>query len=67
MRGLVTVTADVNLAGLVANGRVLPRPIDQGDGPWAVLGPHGSLLAVYEPFGDDEAKPSVVLPVQRSR
>jgi tRNA pseudouridine55 synthase len=64
VRGLAAVTADANLARLVANGRVLPRPDDQGDGPWAVFGPDGTLLAVYEPFGDHEAKPSVVLPVQ---
>ena len=64
VRGLSAVTADSNLARLVANGRVLPRPIDQGDGPWAVFDPDGTLLAVYEPFGDHEAKPSVVLPVQ---
>lgn len=61
VRGLDAVTADANLAGLVANGRVLPRPIDRGDGPWAVFGPDG-LIAVYEAFGDHQAKPSVVLP-----
>ena len=62
VRGLERVTADANLAQLVANGRVLPRPIDQGDGPWAVFGPDGALIAVYEAFADAEAKPSVVLP-----
>jgi len=62
VRGLAAVTADANLTRLVANGRVLPRPVDQGDGPWAVFGPDGRLVAVYEAFGDDEAKPSVVLP-----
>lgn len=67
VRGLVAVTADENLARLVANGRVLPRPIDQGDGPWAVFGPGGALLGVYEAFGSHEAKPSVVLPVVTGR
>jgi tRNA pseudouridine55 synthase len=62
VRGLAAVTADANLARLVANGRVLPRPIGQGDGPWAVFGPDAALIGVYEAFGDDEAKPSVVLP-----
>jgi tRNA pseudouridine55 synthase len=62
VRGLERVDADENLVRLVATGRVLPRPIDQGDGPWAVFGPDGSLIAVYEAFRDDEAKPAVVLP-----
>lgn len=62
VRGLVRVPADDNLAALVANGRVLPRPISMGDGPWAVFGPDDTLIAVYEAFGDDQAKPAVVLP-----
>lgn len=62
VRGLARVTADANLARLVANGRVLPRPFDHGDGPWAVFGPGDDLIAVYEAVGDHEAKPSVVLP-----
>jgi tRNA pseudouridine55 synthase len=66
VRGLAPVTADANLARLVANGRVLPRPVDHGDGPWAVFGPAG-LIAVYEAFGEDEAKPSVVLPTAAAR
>lgn len=67
VRGLTAVTADANLAALVAHGRVLPRPPDQGDGPWAVFGPDGALVAVYEPFGDREAKPAVVLPTAVGR
>jgi tRNA pseudouridine55 synthase len=62
VRSLRAVPADANLAALVANGRVLPRPAEMGDGPWAVFGPDGRLIAVYEAFGADEAKPSVVLP-----
>lgn len=62
VRGLESVAADADLARLVGTGRVLPRPIGRGDGPWAVLGPGGDLLAVYEAFRDDEAKPAVVLP-----
>jgi tRNA pseudouridine55 synthase len=62
VRGLQRVDADANLARLVATGRVLPRPIEMGDGPWAVFGPGDRLLAVYEAFHDHEAKPSVVLP-----
>ena len=67
VRGLTTVSADANLARLVADGRVLPRPIDHGDGPWAVFGPGGVLIAVYEAFGDQEDKPSVVLPTAAAR
>ncbi|MFZ9017817.1 MAG: tRNA pseudouridine(55) synthase TruB, partial [Ilumatobacteraceae bacterium] len=67
VRGLAAVTADVELARLVSHGRVLPRPIDEGDGPWAVFHVDGRLLAVYEAFVDERsglglAKPSVVLP-----
>ena len=67
VRGLARVTADENLSRLVANGRVLPRPIGHGDGPWAVFGPDDALIAVYEAFGDHEAKPSVVLPTATAR
>jgi tRNA pseudouridine55 synthase len=62
VRGLTRVPADANLARLVATGRVLPRPVEMGDGPWAVFGPDDRLIAVYEPFRDAEAKPAVVLP-----
>jgi tRNA pseudouridine55 synthase len=50
-------------AALVHNGRVLPLGelgVD-GGGPWALLGPDGSLLAMYEPFGESSAKPAVVV------
>jgi hypothetical protein len=47
------------VAVLVANGRVLPR--FAGDGPWAVLNTDGELLAMYEAFGPDQAKPAVVV------
>jgi tRNA pseudouridine55 synthase len=67
VRGLTRVSADANLAGLVANGRVLPRPVEMGDGPWSVFGPDDRLIAVYEAFGVDEAKPSVVLPTASDR
>jgi tRNA pseudouridine55 synthase len=63
VRGLGRVDIDTSTAGLVANGRVLPS-FDHvaGDGPWAVFGPDGVLLAVYEPFRDGQVKPAVVLP-----
>jgi tRNA pseudouridine55 synthase len=61
VRALASVTVDADVAAKVANGRVLPR--FDGAGPWAVYSGGGRLLAVYEPFRDTEAKPSVVLPI----
>ena len=57
----VAVSAEV--ATLVGNGRVLSRAEVgfDGDGPWAVIGPDGSLLAMYEAVSDDIAKPAVVI------
>lgn len=59
MRGNPEVLVDAETAALVRNGRVLPTW--DGDGPWVVVGPDGAMLAVYEPFTGDLAKPSVVL------
>jgi tRNA pseudouridine55 synthase len=54
----------VDLAGgqgdLVANGRVLPAW--DGDGPWALFRPDGTLAAVYERVDNNSAKPMVVVP-----
>ena len=47
-----------------SNGRVLERSgaaVFEGDGPWAVLGPDGSLLAMYEAHGERQVKPAVVV------
>ncbi len=44
----------------IAHGKVLAAW--DGPGPWAVTGPAGDLLAVYERFRPGLAKPSVVLP-----
>lgn len=73
VRGLPRVDVSAEVAALVANGRVLPafEPAE-GDpssvtGPWALFGPSGDLLAVYERFRDTEAKPSVVLPTATGR
>jgi tRNA pseudouridine55 synthase len=68
VRGLSRVDIDAATAALVANGRVLPRFADaDGAGPWALFGPDGALLAVYEAFRDDGVKPSVVLPTATGR
>ena len=45
---------------LVANGRVLPAW--EGDGPWALFRPDGTLAAVYERVDAETAKPMVVVP-----
>ncbi|QXC62585.1 tRNA pseudouridine(55) synthase TruB [Aquihabitans sp. G128] len=64
VRHLDQVAVDEVRAADVAVGKVLA--LDElgvdGDGPWAVLGPSGSLLAVYEPFRTGTAKPSLVIP-----
>ena len=60
VRTLPRVVVDSDVAAKVANGRVLPR--FHGEGPWAVYDAAERLLAVYEPFRETEAKPSVVLP-----
>ncbi len=65
VRSLERVDIDADTAALVGNGRVLPR--FDGAGPWALFGPDGTLLAVYEPFRDSEAKPAVVLPTATGR
>jgi tRNA pseudouridine55 synthase len=63
--GLPRVVVTDDVAGSVANGRVLAR--FDGEGPWAVYDSGGHLLAVYEAFGAAEAKPSVVLPQPAER
>lgn len=63
MRDLTAVTVDAAVAADVAHGKVLPGDVlgVAGEGPWAVLGPDGSLLAVYEPHRAGTVKPGVVL------
>lgn len=63
LRDYESVAVSSDVAGLVANGRVLPEGTlgAAGSGPWAVTGPAGDLLAVYEPHRDGTVKPSVVL------
>jgi tRNA pseudouridine55 synthase len=58
MRDLTRADVDAATADLVLHGRLLPA--FAGDPPWAVVGPDGALLAVYEPRGGG-AKPAVVV------
>lgn len=62
VRDYPQVVADDGLAAMVRQGRVLPRAtFGAGDGPWAVIGPDGDVLAMYEPYREAEAKPAVVV------
>jgi tRNA pseudouridine55 synthase len=63
VRDLDQVSVDEETATQVGHGRVLGRW--PGSGPWAVSGPDGELLAVYEAVDDRSAKPAVVLSVAR--
>jgi tRNA pseudouridine55 synthase len=64
MRDLVAVRVGAEEADAVAHGKVLPHDTftgAEGEGPWAVLGEDGELLAVYEAHRGDTVKPAVVL------
>jgi tRNA pseudouridine55 synthase len=61
VESVAAVTVDAATADRVATGQVLP--VWEGSGPWAVFGPQGDLLAVYESHRAATAKPVVVLPV----
>ena len=63
MRDYPQVTINAEAALLVGNGRLLDRSRAgfDGTGPWAVLGPDGELLAMYEARDGVAAKPAVVL------
>ena len=65
VRALQRIDVDAETAALIGNGRVLPT--FGGNGPWALFDSDGALLAVYEHFGDRDAKPSVVLPASAGR
>ena len=65
VRSLDQVAVDEVTAALIADGRLLAAW--PGEGPWAVSGPDGRLLAVYERTGVDEVKPSVVLATGANR
>jgi tRNA pseudouridine55 synthase len=66
--GMPRAVVDHELAAAVRNGKVLRAEVlraasgaNPGPGPWAVLAQDGQLLAVYQPYGADLAKPAVVL------
>lgn len=51
MRGVPSVVVDADQARAVGHGSPLPGDLTGASGPVAVLGPDGSLLAVYERRG----------------
>ena len=60
---LASVAVSEDVAADIRHGKVLEAQtlgVD-GTGPWPVVGPSGDLLAVYQPYGADRAKPAVVL------
>jgi tRNA pseudouridine55 synthase len=64
LRGRSRLVVDDEVAALVRNGRVLERDRlgATGEGPWAVVGADGTLLAVYESHRGTTVKPGVVIP-----
>jgi tRNA pseudouridine55 synthase len=63
LRDLEAIAVDESIAVDVGFGKVLEQSVlgVTGSGPWPIVGPGGSLLAVYEPHRGTTAKPSVVL------
>lgn len=68
LRAMVSVVVDDDVAADVGHGKVLGRERlgVQGEGPWAVIGPTGRLLAVYEAHRGDSVKPAVVVALSGS-
>jgi tRNA pseudouridine55 synthase len=66
LRGLSRAVVGTSLKAAIGYGRVLAvEDLRQGGatgpGPWAVVGEDAKLLAVYEAYGPQQAKPAVVL------
>ncbi|MGQ0831826.1 MAG: tRNA pseudouridine(55) synthase TruB [Microthrixaceae bacterium] len=65
MRDLATRTVDADTAADIAHGKVLGTDrlrLDADElGPWALLDPNGSLLAIYEAHRPGTVKPGVVV------
>ncbi len=66
LRGMARAVVPGDVAAAVGHGKVLPVAALRGWGaegpaPWAVVSEEGTLLAVYEAHGPQQAKPAVVL------
>lgn len=73
MHDYPTAIVGIETAQQVANGRVVPLSVVQPSvllrqpgtpNVWSVISDTDEFLAVYEPFGANEAKPTVVLPAR---
>ena len=64
LRDYAAVSVDESLERRVGSGQVMTAEdlAVENDGPWAVLGSRGQLLAVYEPHTPGLVKPAVVIP-----
>ena len=64
LRDYPSVSIDEALGQRVGSGQVLSvsELAVEGEGPWAVLGSQGQLLAVYESRSPELVKPAVVIP-----
>ncbi|WP_419926741.1 tRNA pseudouridine(55) synthase TruB [Candidatus Poriferisocius sp.] len=64
LRDYPAVSVDESLGRRVGSGQVMAAGdlAVEGEGPWAVLGPQGRLLAVYETHSPGLVKPAVVIP-----
>jgi tRNA pseudouridine55 synthase len=63
LRDLEMLAVDGDVVVAVGHGKVLERDLlgPTGEGPWRVVGPDGSLLAVYQAHKASTVKPSVVV------
>jgi tRNA U55 pseudouridine synthase TruB len=63
VRDMPSVELDADQLNAIAHGRSVERAALKvaGDGPWALLGADGALVAVGEPRGTDKVRPAVVL------
>ena len=64
LRDYPAASVDESLGRRVGSGQVMATDelAAEGKGPWAVLGPQGELLAVYESHSPGLVKPAVVIP-----
>jgi len=67
LRGRPSVVADGEVLAAVRHGRVLPATTlgVVGEGPWGVVDPEGSLVAVYHAHRGNDVKPGLVLAIDR--
>lgn len=65
LRDYQKIEVDLKLSERVKVGAVLKDNelgVEYGTGPWVVVNSQDELLAVYEEYGNENVKPSVVIP-----